>query len=50
VWDLETGALVAALICDAAALCCVFAGARRILVGDEGGRVHFLFLELKVDS
>jgi WD40 repeat protein len=50
VWDLETGALVATFTCDAAARCCAFAGARRIVAGDAGGRVHFLSLELEEDS
>jgi WD40 repeat protein len=50
VWDLETGALVTTFAFDAAALCCAFAGARRIVVGDEVGRVHFLSLELKDDK
>jgi len=50
VWDLETGALMATLTCDAAVLCCAFAGARRVVAGDAGGRVHFLSLELKEDE
>jgi WD40 repeat protein len=50
VWDLETGALVATFTCDAAALCCAFAGARKIVAGDHAGRVHFLSLELKEDT
>jgi WD40 repeat protein len=47
VWDLETGALAPTFTCDAAANCCAFAGARKIVTGDEAGRVHFLSLELK---
>ena len=50
VWDLETGALVPTLTCDAVARCCAFAGARKIVAGDAGGRVHFLSLELKEDN
>jgi WD40 repeat protein len=46
VWDLETGALVAAFTCDAVALCCAFANARRIVAGNEAGGVLFLSLEL----
>jgi WD40 repeat protein len=49
-WDLETGAVVTTFTCDAAAHCCAFAGARRIVAGDEGGRVHFLSLELKEET
>jgi WD40 repeat protein len=50
VWDLETGAVVTTFTCDAAALCCAFAGPRKIVAGDGGGRVHFLSLELKEDN
>jgi WD40 repeat protein len=50
VWDLETGAVVATFTCDAAARCCAFAGDRRIVAGDESGRVHFLSLQLKDDN
>jgi WD40 repeat protein len=46
VWDLETGATVATFTCDAAFLCCACAGARRIVAGDKGGRVHLRSLEL----
>jgi len=48
-WDPETGAVLATFTCDVAALCCVFAGDRRIVAGDASGRVHFLSLELKED-
>jgi WD40 repeat protein len=44
VWDLETGAIVTTFTCDAEARCCAFAGDRRIVAGDESGRVHFLKL------
>ena len=50
VWDLETGALVTTFTCDASVLCCAISGARRVVAGDEAGRVHFLSLELKEDS
>jgi WD40 repeat protein len=50
VWDLETGALVTTFTCDAPALSCAFASARRIVAGDASGRVHFLSLELKEDN
>jgi len=45
VWDLKTGAVVASFTCDAPARCCAFAGAHRIVAGDEGGRVYFLAWE-----
>ena len=47
VWNLETGALVSTFTFDAPVRCCALSGARRIVVGDEVGRVHFLSLELK---
>jgi len=50
VWDLETGALLATFTCDATLRCCAISGARRIVAGDEAGRVHFLSLELKDDK
>jgi WD40 repeat protein len=50
VWDLETGAVVTTLTCDAAALCCAFAGDRKIVAGDMSGRVHFLLLRLEDDE
>ncbi len=45
VWDLDTGVPVATFHCDAPARCCAFAGDRRIVAADEGGRVYFLALE-----
>ena len=46
VWELESGVLLATFTCDGAARCCVFAGARNLIVaGDAGGHVHFLRLE-----
>ncbi len=50
VWDLERGAVVTTFTCDAAALCCAWTGDRRIVAGDESGRVHFLSLELGRDK
>jgi WD40 repeat protein len=44
VWDLESGLVVATFTCDFATLGCACAG-RRIIAGDEGGRVHLLELE-----
>ena len=41
VWDLETGTLLVTFTCDAAALCCTFAGPRRIVAGDAAGRSIF---------
>jgi WD40 repeat protein len=49
VWDLEAGAHVVTFTCDAAAVCCAISGDRRIVAGDETGRVHFLSLELEND-
>jgi WD40 repeat protein len=46
VWDLETGTVIATFTCDSEALCCAFAGDRKIVAGDASGRVHFLQLEL----
>ena len=48
VWDLERGTVVATFTCDgpASARCCAFGGDRRIVAGDQSGRVHFLTLEL----
>jgi WD40 repeat protein len=44
-WDLDTGGNIATFHCDASAHCCAFADGRRIVAGDEGGRVYFLALE-----
>jgi len=46
VWDLESGNVIATFTCDAAAMCCAFAGPRVIVAGDATGQVHFLSLEL----
>jgi WD40 repeat protein len=45
VWDLER-AVIATFTCDASAFSCAFAAERRIVAGDNSGRVHFLSLEL----
>jgi len=50
VWDLETGANIASFTCDSGAACCAFADDRNIVAGDQGGRVHFLSLELASDD
>jgi hypothetical protein len=50
VWNQERGTLVTTFTCDAPARCCAFAGARKIVAGDEAGRVHFLSLELDKDT
>ena len=44
-WDLETGVVLATFHCDAGATCCAFAGARTVIAGDAGGRLHFLRIE-----
>jgi hypothetical protein len=48
-WDLEADTLVATFTCDSPAYCCACAGPRRIVAGDQTGRVHFLSLELARD-
>jgi WD40 repeat protein len=45
VWDLASGMVLATFTCDAPLLCCTFASAHKILVGDAGGRLHFLLIE-----
>lgn len=46
VWELKTGEALATFTCDAAANCCAFSDALKLIVaGDEGGHVHFLRLE-----
>jgi hypothetical protein len=49
-WDLETGAVIATFTCDAAALCCAFAGGRKAVASDASGRVRFLSLELQAGA
>ncbi len=45
-WDLETGEVLATFTCDAAAYCCAFSEALKLIVaGDQGGHLHFLRLE-----
>ena len=45
VWDLDTGLPIATFHCEGEAHCCAFADQRRIVAGDEFGRVYFLVLE-----
>ena len=45
VWELATGMPIATFRCDAPALCCACADERRIVAGDDLGRVYFLALE-----
>jgi WD40 repeat protein len=45
VWDLDNGLLLATFHCDAPARCCACADERRIVGGDDGGRVYILRLE-----
>jgi WD40 repeat protein len=45
VWDLDTGQLIATFHCDASVRCCACADERRIVAGDQRGRVYFLALE-----
>jgi WD40 repeat protein len=45
VWDLEIGLPLATFHCDASPECCAFAGVQVIVVGDAGGRLHFLRIE-----
>jgi len=45
VWDLDTGLPIATFHCDGPANCCACADERRIVAGDEGGRVYILRLE-----
>jgi WD40 repeat protein len=45
-WDLESGCVLAAFTCDAAARCCTLSdGGELIVAGDAGGHLHFLRLE-----
>jgi WD40 repeat protein len=48
VWDLETGMVITAFSCDAGAL--LRLRRRRIVAGDDSGRVHFLSLEPSDDN
>ena len=45
VWDLDTGRNTATFHCEASARCCAFIDHHRIIAGDVGGRIYFLFLE-----
>jgi WD40 repeat protein len=45
-WDLGTGEVLVTFTCDAAARCCAFCDALRLVVaGDRGGHLYFLRLE-----
>jgi WD40 repeat protein len=44
VWDLERGAKVATFTADADLGCCAWAENRKIVAGDDTGRLHFLEL------
>ena len=44
-WDLDTGLLIATFHCDGDARCCAFAGAQRLVAGDQGGRIYLLAFE-----
>jgi WD40 repeat protein len=45
-WNLETGEVLATFTCDAAAHCCAYSDALKLIVaGDAGGHLHFLRLE-----
>lgn len=45
IWDFETGGVISTFQCEAAAQCCAFIDQRRVIAGDEGGRVYLLALE-----
>lgn len=49
VWDFATGEMIATFVCDASARCCVCAGNRKIVAGDEGGRIYILALETPLE-
>ena len=44
-WNLDSGLLIATFHCDGPANCCACADERRIVAGDEGGRLYILRLE-----
>jgi WD40 repeat protein len=46
VWDLKTGKVVASFTCDWPPHCCAYSDEFKLMiVGDNGGQVHFLRLE-----
>jgi WD40 repeat protein len=45
VWDLERGLPLVSFHGDAILRCCAFAGERKVIAGDDGGRLHFLLFE-----
>jgi hypothetical protein len=42
---LASGAAITTFCCEAGAFCCAWADNRRIVAGDDGGRIYFLALE-----
>jgi WD40 repeat protein len=48
VWDMESGETLAKFTCDDSATCCTFVNNRRIIAGDQLGRIHLLQLEMPV--
>jgi WD40 repeat protein len=48
-WDYEAGLYIAGFHCDGPAICCAFADQRRVVAGDENGRVYALSLEAAAD-
>jgi WD40 repeat protein len=49
-WDLEASVWVATFTFELPVRCCAIASTRRIVAGDDSGRVHFLSLELPDSS
>jgi WD40 repeat protein len=45
-WETATAAPLATFTCDGPARCCTFVDDERIVAGDDGGRVHFLHVEI----
>ena len=41
----ESGLPLVGFHCDESVRCCTFAGGRKIIAGDAGGRLHFLLFE-----
>ena len=50
VWNLRTGALVTTFTSEAPPQCCALVGVRIVVASDDGGRVHFLSLEIRVGA
>jgi WD40 repeat protein len=49
-WHLPSGVSMATFVCDAPATCCAFSSEHTVIVGDVGGEVHFLSIELQQRS